>query len=96
MLERIEDLQIKSECKIADLAKGVDFITKNFDEYEKDWREKNAIIATLQSELKSVKSWRSWEEDGQAKTALPDKLFFNSWIKRRKEQKNRWQSSGII
>ena len=36
MLERIEDLQIKGECKIADLAKGVDFITKNFDEYEKD------------------------------------------------------------
>ena len=56
MLERIEDLQIKGECQIADLAKGVDFITKNFDEYEKDQREKNAIIATLQSELKSVKS----------------------------------------
>ena len=36
------------------MAKGVDFITQKFDEYEKDWREKDAKIATLQSELKSA------------------------------------------
>ena len=36
------------------MAKGVDFITQRFDEYEKDWREKDAKIATLQSELKSA------------------------------------------
>ena len=36
------------------LAKGVDFVTQKFDEYEKDWREKDVIIATLQSELKSA------------------------------------------
>ena len=30
------------------------FITQKFDEYEKDRREKDAIIATLQSELKSA------------------------------------------
>ena len=93
MLERIEDLQIKSECKIADLAKGVDFITKNFDEYEKDQREKNTIIATLQSELKSVKSWRSWEEDGQAKTALPDNYFLIHGLR---EEKNKRTDDRVL
>ena len=34
--------------------KGVEFITQKFDEYEKDRREKDAIIATLQNELKSA------------------------------------------
>ena len=36
------------------MAKGVDFITQKFDEYEKDRREKDAVIATLQNELKSA------------------------------------------
>ena len=36
------------------LAKGVEFITQNFDEYEKDRREKDGIIATLQNELKKT------------------------------------------
>ena len=53
MLEKTEDRQIKCKCQLTDLAKGVDFITQKFDEYEKDRREKDAIIATLQSELKS-------------------------------------------
>ena len=34
--------------------KGVEFIIQKFDEYEKDQREKDAIIATLQNELKSA------------------------------------------
>ena len=54
MLEKTEDRQIKGECQLTDLAKGVEFITQKFDEYEKDRREKDAIIATLQSELKSA------------------------------------------
>ena len=45
MLENTEDRQI-------DLAKVVDFITQKFDDYEKDRREKDAMITTLQSELK--------------------------------------------
>ena len=36
------------------MAKGVEFITQKLDEYEKDRREKDAIIANLQSELKSA------------------------------------------
>ena len=54
MLEKTEDRQIKGECQLTDLAKGVDFINQKFDEYEKDRREKDAVTATLQSELKSA------------------------------------------
>ena len=53
MLEKTEDRQIKGECQLTDLAKGVEFITQKFDEYEKDRQEKGAIIAALQSELKN-------------------------------------------
>ena len=54
MLEKTKDCQIKGECQLTDLEKGVDFITQKFDEYEKDQLEKDAIIATLQNELKSA------------------------------------------
>ena len=54
MLEKTEDRQIKGECQLTDLAKGVDFINQKFDEYEKDRRGKDAVTATLQSELKSA------------------------------------------
>ena len=36
MLKKTEDCQIKGEYQLTDLAKGVDFITEKFDEYEKD------------------------------------------------------------
>ena len=48
MLEKTEDSQVKGGCQLTDLAKGVKFITQKFDEYEKDRREKDAIIATLE------------------------------------------------
>ena len=35
MLEKTKDRQIKSKCQLTDLAKGVEFITQIFDEYEK-------------------------------------------------------------
>ena len=54
MLEKTEDCQIKGECQLTDLAKGIDFITQKFDEYEKDQHEKNAITVTLQNELKNA------------------------------------------
>ena len=53
MLEKTEDCKIKGESQLTDLAKGVEFIAQKFDEYEKDGREKDAIIAALQSELKN-------------------------------------------
>ena len=52
MLEKTEDRQITGECELTDLAKCAEFITQKFDENEKDQREKDAIIATLQNELK--------------------------------------------
>ena len=56
MLEKTGHRQIKGECHLTDVdltdVEGVDFITQKFDEYEKDRREKDAIIVTLQSELK--------------------------------------------
>ena len=54
MLEKTKDRHIKGECQLTDLAKGIEFITQKFDEYEKDRREKDALIATLQNELKSA------------------------------------------
>ena len=54
MLEKTEDRQMKGECQVTDLAKGLEFITQKFDEYDKGRREKDAIIATLQNELKSA------------------------------------------
>ena len=55
MLEKTEDSQIKGECQLTDLAKGVEFITQKFDEHEKDRREKDEIIVNLQNELKSAR-----------------------------------------
>ena len=49
MLERTEDCEIKGKCQLTDLAKDIDFITQKFDEYEKDKREIDAIIATRQN-----------------------------------------------
>ena len=54
VLKKTEDYQIKGECQLTDLAKCVEFITQKFDEYQKDRREKDAMIATLQNELKST------------------------------------------
>ena len=54
MLEKTEDRQFKDQCQLTDLAKGVDYITQKFVEYEKDRREKDVMVATLQSELKSA------------------------------------------
>ena len=45
---------MKDECELTNLAKGVEFITQIFSEYEKDRREKDAIIAPLQNELKNA------------------------------------------
>ena len=36
------------------MAKGIKYITQKFDKYEKNGCEKDAIIATLQNELKSA------------------------------------------
>ena len=88
MLQKTEDRQIKGECQLIDLAKCVEFITQKFDEYEKDRREKDAIIATLQSELKSasMKVEDLEKKYGQKRTVLQEKLYFNSWIERRIER----------
>ena len=72
MLEKTEDRQIKGEYQLTDMAKGVEFITQKFDEYEKDRREKDPIIATLSSELKSasMKIEDLEKQNGKARTIL--------------------------
>ena len=91
MLEKTKDCQIKGECQLIDLEKGVNFITQKFDEYEKDRCEKGAIVTTLQNELRiasmKVESLekKKIKKNGKTRTVLQEKLYFNSWIKRRKE-----------
>ena len=71
MLEKTQDRQIKGECQLTDLAKGVEFITQKFDNYEKNRREKDEITATLQNELKgaSMKVEEN-EKNGKARTVF--------------------------
>ena len=92
ILVNTEERQIKCECQITNLAKCVDFVTQKLDDYEKDWREKDAKIATFQSEFKItyMKVEDLEEKMDRKERALQEKLHFNSWIKRRKEQKYRW------
>ena len=82
ILKKIENYQIKDKCQLVDLAKVIDLITQKFNEYEKDRCEKDAIIATLQSESKSasIKVEDLEKKNGQARTVLQEKLYFNSWI----------------
>ena len=55
MLEKTGDRQLTINVNsLLIRQKGVEFIIQKFDEYEKDRREKDAIIATLQNELKSA------------------------------------------
>ena len=68
MLEKTEDLQIKGECQLTDLAKGVEIITQKCDEYEKDRREKDAIVVTLQNATMKV-------EDLEKKNGKPRTVF---------------------
>ena len=91
MLEKTENRQIEGECLLSDLAEGVAFITQIFGEHEKDRRKKDAIIASLQCELKSanMKLKILRKKPGKARAVLEEKLYFNSLIKRRKERKYR-------
>ena len=56
---------------------SVDFITQKFDEYEKDQREKAAIIATLQNELKSASmKVEDLEKKWKGKNSTPGEIVF--------------------
>ena len=56
---------------------SVDFITQKFDEYEKDQREKDAIIATLQNELKSASmKVEDLEKKWKGKNSTPGEIVF--------------------
>ena len=78
IFKKTEDCQIKGKYKLTDLANGVDFITQIFDEEEKNRREKDAIIATLQSKLKSasMKLEDLERKNGQVRALLQGKLYF--------------------
>ena len=75
MLGKTKNRQIKGKCQLTEFAKGVDLITKKFDEYKKDRLEKDAITVTLQSELKSSSmKVEDLEKDGQVRTVLQKKV----------------------
>ena len=89
ILEKTGGYQIKDKCQLAKgLAKGVAFITQKFDEYEKDRRGKDAVIATLPSELKSASMKVEYlqKKVDRQKQYSRRKLYFNSWIERRKDK----------
>ena len=73
------------------LAKGVDYITQRFHEYEKDRREKYKIIRTLQSELEKVSMK---VEDLEKKMDRQEQYFRRNciFIHRLKKEKNEWRA----
>ena len=90
IFKKTEDCQIKGEYQLTDLAKGVDFTIQIFDEDEKNRREKDAIIATLQSKLRSASmKVQDLERKVNRQEQYFRRLYFNSWIERRKERKYR-------
>ena len=46
-----ENMHIKGEKQLVDLAESVKFMTPKFDELEKDWKEKEKIINNLKGEV---------------------------------------------
>ena len=47
---------IKGEKQLLDLTESINFMTKRFDNYEKDWAEKEKLIKDLREEVPSLKN----------------------------------------
>ena len=56
MQEKTQSSQIKGELQLKDLSEAVEFITKKFDQYETERKEKEKIINDLQGKVSEVSS----------------------------------------
>ena len=54
MQEKTQSSQIKGELQLKDLSEAVEFITKKFDQYETERKEKEKIINDLQGKLSEM------------------------------------------
>ena len=54
MQEKTQSSQIKGELQLKDLSEPVEFITKKFDQYETERKEKEKIINDLQGKLSEM------------------------------------------
>ena len=50
-MKKTEDNQIKSENQLNSLSEAIDFMTNKFEEYEREWEEKNKTIDTMKRDL---------------------------------------------
>ena len=69
MQEKTQSSQIKGELQLKELNEAVEFITKNFDQYEAERKEKEKIINDLQekisdmsNELDVLKNLLDWQQ----------------------------------
>ena len=54
MQEKTQSSQIKGELQLKELNEAVEFITKNFDQYEAERKEKEKIINDLQEKISDM------------------------------------------
>ena len=51
MCENTKDSQIKGESQLNLLSEAMDFMTNNFEEYEREREEKDKIIESMESDM---------------------------------------------
>ena len=56
MQEKTQSSQIKGELQLKELSEAVEFITKKFDQYEAERKEKEKIINDLQGKVSEMTS----------------------------------------
>ena len=54
MQEKTQSSQIKGELQLKELSEAVEFITKKFDQYEAERKEKEKIINNLQEKVSEM------------------------------------------
>ena len=54
MQEKTQSSQIKSELQLRELSEAVEFITKKFDQYEAERKEKEKIINDLKGKVSEM------------------------------------------
>ena len=71
---KTNESQIKGEQQLIDLTKSVKYISEQFDEYEKDRKEKEEIIKNLEGKVNNLTEFRA---------IFTKELFVSSWFTRK-------------